>query len=295
MRHLLFLLTVLSAFTACGTSNQNPTENPDSLANSSSTHTMDHKELAIAAFDALFVTHSEDQLRELFHDDIIQHNPFVPTGLDGMLALLPAIKQANIQYTNHRLIADGDFVVMHNTLTNADAFGAPEIVTFNVYRIEDGKIAEHWPAISPRVETTASGRSQFDGATEVTDLNQTEANKAAVKNLFHTVVNGTQDEVGAMVTQLFQPDYAQHSPSAADGIPAVFEAFAREEWVYTKNHKVIGEGNFVLSISEGTAKGVHSVFYDLVRFEDGKIAEHWDIIQAIPTEGLANENGRFGF
>ena len=56
-----------------------------------------------------------------------------------------------------------------------------------------------------------------------------------------------------------------------------------------------GEGNYVLVISEGNHVGVHSVFYDLVRFEDGKVAEHWDVIQAVPTEGLANDNTMFNF
>ena len=69
----------------------------------------------------------------------------------------------------------------------------------------------------------------------------------------------------------------------------------KEQWDYTKNHKVLGEGNFVLSISEGTAKGVPSAFYDLLRFEDGKAVEHWDVIVAIPTEGVANSNGMFNF
>jgi len=67
------------------------------------------------------------------------------------------------------------------------------------------------------------------------------------------------------------------------------------QWVFTKQHKVIGEGNCVLSIAEGTHKGVYSVFYDLLRLEDGKVAEHWDVIQAIPTESLANENTMLGF
>lgn len=64
---------------------------------------------------------------------------------------------------------------------------------------------------------------------------------------------------------------------------------------YTKIHKVLGEGDFVLTVSKGEWSGKNHVFYDLLRFENGKAVEHWDVIQVIPTEGLANQNGMFGF
>lgn len=51
----------------------------------------------------------------------------------------------------------------------------------------------------------------------------------------------------------------------------------------------------MLSVSEGTAKGVPTAFYDVLRFDDGRVVEHWDVIPPIPTEGLANGNGMFGF
>jgi predicted SnoaL-like aldol condensation-catalyzing enzyme len=179
---------------------------------------------------------------------------------------------------------------MHNTLDNAQPFGAAQIVSFNVYRVDSGQIAEHWGVPMPVVEA-----GQFAGETTVTDLDKTDANKEAVVKLFDAVVNGTPEQLGEVVNATFTPDYVNHSPGVGNGIPALFEAFGREQWVYTKNHKVLGEGNFVLAISEGTAKGVPSAFYDLVRFENGQVVEHWDVIVAIPTEGLANDNGMFGF
>ena len=57
----------------------------------------------------------------------------------------------------------------------------------------------------------------------------------------------------------------------------------------------MGEGDFVLTISEGIWNEKRQAFYDLLRFENGKAVEHWDVIQEIPTEGLANNNGMFGF
>ena len=51
---------------------------------------------------------------------------------------------------------------------------------------------------------------------------------------------------------------------------------------YDQIHKVLGEGNLVLVVSEGSFAGAATSFYDLFRVENGKIAEHWDTIEAIP-------------
>ncbi|GGJ52666.1 hypothetical protein GCM10008938_43280 [Deinococcus roseus] len=55
---------------------------------------------------------------------------------------------------------------------------------------------------------------------------------------------------------------------------------------------IIAEGNFVFSHSEGTFAGKHVAFADLFRIENGKIVEHWDAIQEVPTVGR-NANGMF--
>ena len=64
---------------------------------------------------------------------------------------------------------------------------------------------------------------------------------------------------------------------------------------FQKTHKVLGEGNFVLTISEGKfGKGESTSFYDLFRLEDGKIVEHLDVIEPIPAKAdWKNDNGKF--
>ena len=69
--------------------------------------------------------------------------------------------------------------------------------------------------------------------------------------------------------------------------------------VYDKLHLTLAEGDKVLCVSEGkfgAAPGEHVAFYDIFRLENGKIVEHWDNIQTIPSDGQwANPNGKFGF
>ena len=60
-------------------------------------------------------------------------------------------------------------------------------------------------------------------------------------------------------------------------------------------HGVFGEGNFTLSVSEGSSNGKAVAIYNLYRFEEGKVADRWSVTQDIPTEGLANDNTMFNF
>ena len=64
--------------------------------------------------------------------------------------------------------------------------------------------------------------------------------------------------------------------------------------IYTTTHLVLAEGNMVLAVSEGTFDGEPTAYYDLWRVENGKIAEHWDVMETIaPQDSWANENGKF--
>jgi predicted SnoaL-like aldol condensation-catalyzing enzyme len=105
---------------------------------------------------------------------------------------------------------------------------------------------------------------------------------------------------GKITEYISDEQYHQHNPGIKDGLSGITEAVEHHTaqdnmFKYEKIHKVLGEGNFVLTVSEGEWNGKHQVFYDLFRFENGLAVEHWDVIQEIPAEGLANENGMFGF
>ena len=238
-----------------------------------------------------------DTMREVANADYIQHNPFIPTGLEPFISLLPALAEAGTTAENIRMFEDGNYVFMHNIWRNAEPFGAPEVVTFDIIRVdENGKVAEHWDAVQPLVAESASGRTQTDGPTEVTDLDRTEENKALAVALIEDVLMGKNP---AKITEYISSEsYAQHNPYIKDGLSGIIEAVEaltaqNNMFQYTEIHAVLGEGNFVLTVSEGQWNGTPNAFYDLFRMEDGMIVEHWDVIQPVPIEGLANSNGMF--
>ncbi|MCR9133433.1 MAG: nuclear transport factor 2 family protein [bacterium] len=240
-----------------------------------------------------------ETVKKLVHPDYIQHNPFIPTGREAFINLFPVLEEHNTYAETVRIFADGDFVVLHNIWHNATPFGAPKMVSFDVLRIdENGLIAEHWDALTPFVEETASGRSQTDGPTTITDVDKKEANKALARSIIEDVLMGKNP---SKITEYISSEkYHQHNPEIKDGLSGIVEAVEyltaqNNMFQYKKVHKILGAGNFVLTISSGEWSGKEQIFYDLFRFEDNKAVEHWDVIQPIPTENLANENTMFGF
>lgn len=133
------------------------------------------------AMDALFKNYSEEEAKACLTEDYVQHNPNVPTGRDAIIGLILVFKEAKLGYKTHRMLQDGDLVLTHTTYHNAEIFYAKKVVAFDIWRIKDGKVAEHWDAITSLVTDTASGRNQTEGSTEVIDLDKTAENKTLVK------------------------------------------------------------------------------------------------------------------
>ena len=194
-----------------------------------------------------------------------------------------------------RSFEDGDFVVTH---TDYNFFGPK--VGFDIFRFENDKIVEHWDNLADKAEKpNPSGRTQTDGTVEIADLDKTEENKALVSDFVDSVlIGGSFDK---LTTYINQETYLQHNTQVADGLDGLssaLEAIAKQGiyMVYEEQHAIFGQGNFVLTVSAGTFGGNKVTYYDLFRVADGKIVEHWDVIEpTLPAEQWKNDNGKFGF
>lgn len=298
MKQLLTMVVIAYVFASCNSAITHSNSDKTNQMSNYKTEHMNKKETALAFVEAVTSQDSE-KVRALANTDYIQHNPFLPTGLEPFIGLFPVLKENGTHAKTVRIIEDGNFVVLHQFWTGAKPFGADKMVSFDILRFDDnGKIAEHWDALQPFVEQTASGRTQVDGEINIKDLDKTEANKALATSMVEDILMGKNPN--KITDYISTEQYDQHNPAIKDGLNGIVEAVEyltsqNNMFKYTKIHKVLGEGNFVLTVSEGEWNGTTNVFYDLLRFENGKAVEHWDVIQEIPTEGLANTNGMFGF
>jgi predicted SnoaL-like aldol condensation-catalyzing enzyme len=226
-------------------------------------------------------------------DKYIQHNLAAKDGLAGFGELLSQLPKGSARVSTARVFQDGEFVFAH---TDYDFFG-PKI-GFDIFRFEDGKIVEHWDNLQEKpASPNPSGHTMIDGPTESKEQDQTEANKALVRSFVDDIlVNGRMEKLAGYYDG---DNYVQHNPQIADGLSglgAALKAMAEQgiTMKYDRIHRVLGEGNFVLAVSEGNFAGKPSAFYDLFRVESGKIAEHWDTIETIPPQAeWKNDNGKF--
>ncbi|WP_417839992.1 nuclear transport factor 2 family protein [Tritonibacter scottomollicae] len=252
-------------------------------------------ETVLNAFTGIFVNFDADAAANLLAPDYIQHNVAVPTGAAPILGFIPALAKSGITVTTYRVLTEGDLVVLHNTYDNAGILGAESLVAFDVFRVADGKVIEHWDNLTPVAAPNPSGHTQTDGPTEVTDRSATADNKALVTGFVETIlIDGELERITDFIST---ETYIQHNSAIADGLDGLgagFGAMAAQgiAMVYTDLQIVVAESNFVFTASEGTLSDAPTAFFDLFRVADGKIVEHWDVVTEIPAV-LPHDNGKF--
>jgi predicted SnoaL-like aldol condensation-catalyzing enzyme len=123
-----------------------------------------------------------------------------------------------------------------------------------------------------------------------------EHNKQTVVDYYELAFNDKQPELA--VERYLGPQYIQHNPQATDGA-AAFIAFVRGfagqfPGLSIEIKRVVGEGDIVVThgLIKTSAEDPGTVAADFFRLEDGKIVEHWDVLQPFP-ETSVNDHPMF--
>jgi len=106
-----------------------------------------------------------------------------------------------------------------------------------------------------------------------------EQNKAIVREAFDTLFN-RRDYAAA--ERFWSERYIQHSAHIAPGREGLFD-LVREapEALRYENQLIVAEGDYVIAHGRfsGIGRPAAWIAADVVRIEDGKLAEHWDVLQ----------------
>jgi predicted SnoaL-like aldol condensation-catalyzing enzyme len=98
---------------------------------------------------------------EFLDDNYIQHKPEVETGPEGVLKFVRWIYEQSPQHRARivRSFVEDDYVILHVHIMNG--VEAPNIAVMDIFRVENGKLMEHWDVASPVPETAKNTNGVF--------------------------------------------------------------------------------------------------------------------------------------
>lgn len=262
--------------------------------------TAENKAMVVHFYEELFGNGNLAAIDEFIRPDYIDHDPDSPGGPEPLRKLVSGFQTGypDMLFTIERVLADGDLVLLHVHAVLEP--GTPGQAIAAVFRIQDGKIAEHWEARQDVPQTTVSGNDMFAtlSAPPVKSpdpLASAAATRKIATALFHEVT--VERDVTAFARYLADP-YYQHYPQDHNGAAAATASFAATLAAYpgltVTTKRVIADGDYVAFHShyQLSADDLGTAVVDLYRVRDGKVLEHWNVTQAVAATS-ANDNTMF--
>lgn len=215
-----------------------------------------------------------------------EHNPQAADGVAGFQAYIQQLSpQDHLNVV--RVFEDGSYV-----FTQEDGRVSDQGTFFEVFRFEDDLIVEHWAFSAPAAAPNQSGHTQTDGPTEAKHLEDTEKNKAFVRDYyqtFHIAGNHGGSE------RYFTGDLCvRHEPGVRDGVAEFMRDVSglMQHRTIEEVKLLLGQGDFVFIAAKGTHEGNPCLYIDLYRVENKKLVEHWGFPAPPPPQAQwKNNNG----
>jgi len=121
-----------------------------------------NKELVLNFYNMIFNEHKVEEAFEKYTDPrYIQHNPMAPSGANAAIKFLKPFLEKNPGYSSDvkRALADGDLVMLHSHVTMGPDDRGSAVV--DIFRVEDGKVVEHWDVIQSVPEKIVGEEPMF--------------------------------------------------------------------------------------------------------------------------------------
>ena len=117
--------------------------------------------LVRAVYDHVLEPLDASRVNEFFAPGYIQHSPMAETGAESLKAFLTWAKRVSPDARHHvkRMFADGDHVIAHVHVVIEPGTAGNAVI--DIFRIEDGKIVEHWDAMQPIPAESANHNGMF--------------------------------------------------------------------------------------------------------------------------------------
>jgi predicted SnoaL-like aldol condensation-catalyzing enzyme len=120
-----------------------------------------NKRTVLAFYDAALNQANFDAAAAYFGPQYIQHNPMIKDGIEGFRSFLHELKKQfpDLRSEIKRVFADGDFVILHVHARRQP--GELGLAIVDIFRLDHGKIVEHWDVRQPLTESSANANGVF--------------------------------------------------------------------------------------------------------------------------------------
>jgi predicted SnoaL-like aldol condensation-catalyzing enzyme len=120
-----------------------------------------NKQVVVDYYQTAFDGEPEKAVELYVGDRYVQHNPMAANGTEAFIGFVKWLRGENpeLKLDIKRVLAEGDLVVTHSHLTLKP--GEPGQALADFFRVEDGKVVEHWDVIQEIPDTSANSNSMF--------------------------------------------------------------------------------------------------------------------------------------
>jgi predicted SnoaL-like aldol condensation-catalyzing enzyme len=247
---------------------------------------------------------------ELLTEGYIQHSPVLRTSRKAFKEIFSVVPRREIpELVEPPLVAsvaEGNLVsmVLRENVPARDGSSAYTTVHFNLFRIEGGRLAEHWHSVQtapgPDVPLPEDGGPQpvtgAAGAAQLALLQSADPrladNKRLVFDVWRQIVDAGHEE---LADRYVDAGYVEHNPNAAQGREGFKAYFSTrpdlpvEDSIRAPVVAIVAEGDLVVLATmqehphpSRAGRTYTTTLFDMFRVADGRLVEHWD---AAPATG----------
>jgi predicted SnoaL-like aldol condensation-catalyzing enzyme len=254
---------------------------------------------------------------DLLTEGYVQHSPVLRTGRKAFKEIFSVVPRREIpELVEPPLvasIAEGNLVVMAllERIPARDGADAYTTTHFNLFRIEGGRLAEHWHSVQtapgPDVPLPEDGGPQpvkgVSGEAQLALLESADprlaANKRLVFDLWREIVDAGHEE---LADRYLDASFLEHNPNGVSGLEGFKAYFSSlpdtsvEPFVRAPVVAVVAEDDLVALVTmqehahpSRAGRTYTTTWFDLFRVADGRLVEHWDA--AMKTNAPAKPAG----
>jgi predicted SnoaL-like aldol condensation-catalyzing enzyme len=232
--------------------------------------------------------------------DYIQHNPNANTGRDGFIAFFKSLNRPQVNPIPKQLPADqmpvvmgarGDYVWLifeHEDKDPRNQANTYHYNSFDVLRIQNGKVQEHWDSAQKMKGSGVSPKPPMQWNTGKLSAAEEKTLAMATEELKDMLQYGHLE----LADKTMDPGYIQHNPNVPQGrdgfkqfmsrVPGRTPRDIKSDWINAPVFTLIN-GPYAFMMWDRTAKDPDDPnrdykwnHFDVVRTENGLIKEHWD-------------------